>query len=160
MRTIQLCTAHCMLHAEHLSSSCMCCTCAALHLCKHSLRTAASDAATLCAGRAHAYYMPASADAAVGEYWRTWHCHAPDGVEYYPDALWEGETTETWPKKRVLDRYSQHTQDCTICLVRISIPQHWCCREHNLAVVARQVTCAMYCQGENARCPRCIVCGA
>lgn len=67
--------------------------------------------------------MPAPSDKAVSDLWQHLNTYSPAGIDFYPDALRQGEETDMWPKERILDRYNQHTKHCTVCSVRAK-PQH------------------------------------
>jgi hypothetical protein len=51
------------------------------------------------------YYMPADSDKGVQEVYRHLEKYAPDGIDYYPDALEGDDDVAHKPREVVLDRY-------------------------------------------------------
>jgi hypothetical protein len=70
--------------------------------------------------------MPATADRGVQELYRHLGQYAPEGIDYYPDALEGDDDVAHKPREVVLDRLYQHTQHCTTCRVRLAAANATC----------------------------------
>ena len=64
------------------------------------------------------YYLPTAADTGTRTLYKFLEQHSPNGIDFYPDALQQGEEQGYLPREKILDRHGQHVQHCKSCSVR------------------------------------------